>query len=448
MAQLRIAHLRFLIPFAVLAWRATLPLGDNSFLWHVRAGAVQLDAGEVLRTDPFSFTAFGEAWRTQSWLAELAYGWLERMTDGIDWVPLMKFLAMGVTLAVLGLVIHRVDRGRHWVTLGGMFLLLWQAAPFGIARPALLGFLLLALTVAVAHTPRAPLWLLPPLFWLWAAVHGMFAVGLGYLFLEGLRRRSRKQLVVVGVSGLATALTAHGLGTWWIVIQFLKNRGALELISEWQPPDFSNPFLMPLLVVITGLIVAGALGRLAVADLWVVLPFVGFGLLAERNVWPAVIVLTPFVFAMDAAPQPSPAKPKGESVLVNWAFAGAIVAVGVVGLLQPLEAAEERFPTRDAVAALDTGQPLFNGSAVGGYLIYADWPDIEVFIDDRAELYGAEGFQRFHDLKSGIGVEETFAELGIEQALVSTDWPIVEYLELLGWDYRFEDENFVVMGAS
>ena len=403
MAQLRIAHLRFLIPFAVLAWRATLPLGDNSFLWHVRAGAVQLDAGEVLRTDPFSFTAFGEAWRTQSWLAELAYGWLERMTDGIDWVPLMKFLAMGVTLAVLGLVIHRVDRGRHWVTLGGMFLLLWQAAPFGIARPALLGFLLLALTVAVAHTPRAPLWLLPPLFWLWAAVHGMFAVGLGYLFLEGLRRRSRKQLVVVGVSGLATALTAHGLGTWWIVIQFLKNRGALELISEWQPPDFSNPFLMPLLVVITGLIVAGALGRLAVAALWVVLPFVGFGLLAERN---------------------------------------------VVGLLQPLEAAEERFPTRDAVAALDTGQPLFNGSAVGGYLIYADWPDIEVFIDDRAELYGAEGFQRFHDLKSGIGVEETFAELGIEQALVSTDWPIVEYLELLGWDYRFEDENFVVMGAS
>jgi hypothetical protein len=380
-------------------------------------------------------------------LAELGYGWLENLTAGIAWVPLMKLVAMGLTLAVLGLVIHRVGGGRHWVTLGGLFFLLWQASPFGVARPALLGFLLLALTVAVAHTPRAPLWLLPPLFWLWASVHGMFAVGLGYLFLDALRRRSRKQIVAVGVSGLATALTAHGLGAWWIVFQFLKNRGALELISEWQPPDFSNPFLMPLLVVIVGVIAAGALGRLAVAELWVVIPFVAFGLLAERNVWPAVIVLTPFAFGVFAALEPLPVNPRGESVLINWAFAAGLIAVAGIGLLQPVELAEERFPTREGVAALDTGQPLFNGSAVGGYLIYADWPDVAVFIDDRAELYGAEGFQTFHDIKSGIDVEETFVELGIEQALVSRDWPIAGYLELLGWDYRYEDENFVVMGA-
>ena len=45
------------------------------------------------------------------------------------------------------------------------------------------------------------------------------------------------------------AFTAHGLGVWWIVLQFLRNRGALELISEWQPPDLTNPFLVPLLLV-------------------------------------------------------------------------------------------------------------------------------------------------------------------------------------------------------
>lgn len=447
MARLRVAHLRLLIPFVVLAWRAALPIGDNSFLWHVRAGTLQIDTGAVLRTDPFSFTAMGEAWRTQSWLAELGYGWLERLTDGISWVPLMKFGAMGLTLALLGLVIHRVGGRRHWVTLGGLFFLLWQGTPFGVARPALLGFLFLAVAVAIAHTPRSPLWVLPVLFWLWASIHGMFAVGLGYLLLDALRKRSRRQAIAVVVSGAATALTAHGLGAWWIVAQFLRNREALDLISEWQPPDFSNPFILPLLVVVMGLIIAGTLGRLQVGDLWVVIPFVAFGVLAERNVWPAVIVLAPFAFQAFAGRQPAEARHRSESGVMNWAIAAGLVAVSVIGLTQPVKLVDERFPTREAVATLDAA-PLFNGSAVGGYLIYADWPEIEVFIDDRAELYGADGFQQFHDLKSGVGIEETFENLGIRQVLVSSDWPIVSYLELLGWEYRYQDEHFIVMAAS
>lgn len=129
MNRLRIAHLRLLIPFVVIAWRATLPIGDNSFLWHVRAGTLQLETGEVLRSDPFSFTAFGEAWRTQSWLLEIAYGWLENATGGIDWVPLMKFATMAATLVLLGLVLHQVGGRRSLVTFGGLMLLVWQGTP-------------------------------------------------------------------------------------------------------------------------------------------------------------------------------------------------------------------------------------------------------------------------------------------------------------------------------
>ncbi len=447
MNRLRIAHLRLLIPFVVIAWRAALPVGDNSFLWHVRAGTLQLDSGEVLRTDPFSFTAVGEAWRTQSWLLELGYGWLENLTGGIAWVPVMKFLAMGATLALLGLVLHHVGGRRSMVTFAGLMLLVWQGSPFGVARPVLIGFVLLAAVVAITHMRPRPLWLLPLLFWLWASVHGMFAVGLGYLFLDGLRRRSRKQLVAVVASGLATAFTAHGLGVWWIVLQFFRSRGALELISEWQPPDFSNPFLVPLLLVILGIILAGAMQRVSVSDLWVVLPFVAFGLLAERNVWPAVIVLTPFAVRCAAGIPRTQRGPRDEAYVVNWAIGVALIAVGIVGLAQPVQLNEQRFPTRLAVGAIEPG-PLFNGSAVGGYLIYADWPEIPVFIDDRAELYGEQGFRRFHDIRSGVGIEEAFSELDIDQVLVSSDWPIVGYLELLGWEYRYQDEFFVVMAEA
>ncbi len=424
-----------------------MPIGDNSFLWHVRAGTLQLESGSVLAADPFSFTAFGEPWRTQSWLAELGYGWLERVTHGIGWVPLMKFVAMSLTIALLGLVIYRVGKARPWLTLGGMLLLVWQGTPFGVARPALLGYLLLAIVIAVAHTKPAPLWILPPLFWLWASVHGMFVVGLGYLFLDGLRKRSRKQILAAAISGLATALTAHGLGTWWILVQFFENRGALDLISEWQAPNFSNPFIVPMLIVLVGLIVAGALGRLAPAQLWIVIPFVAFGVLAERNLWPAVLALTPIAILGFAREGPIKKPATSEPAAINWAIAVTMIAVAGLGVTRPVELRDDRFPSREAVSSLNEG-PAFHGTAVGGYLIFADWPDRSVFIDDRAELYGESGFQRFHDLRNGVDVQDTFAELGIDQALVSADWPIVDYLELLGWDYRYEDEHFVVMAAS
>jgi hypothetical protein len=357
---------------------------------------------------------------------------------------MMKFLALSAVIALLGIVIHRVTGGRPALVLGGMLVLLWQAIPFGVARPALLGAVLLAMVVAITHMERRPLWMLPLLFWLWAAVHGTFAIGLGYLFLDALRRRSRKQVVAVVLSGLATALTAHGLGTWWILVQFWRSQGALDLISEWGPPDFGNPFTLPFLLVIVGLVVAGARNQLRPEHLWIAIPFLSFGLLAERNVWPAVIVLAPLAIRAWGGRPSRVRSPSSESVVANVAIAVMLVAVAVLGLARGADLAEDRFPAAAATAALDSSR-VFAGSAVGGYLIYAEWPERRVFIDDRAELYGEEGFRRFVDLRKGIDVESVFAELGIEQALAQTDWSIVEALRLSGWIPRYEDEHFVVL---
>ena len=443
---MRIAHLRFLLPFVVVAWRASQPIGDNSFLWHVRAGTAQLDSGTVLTSDPFSFTASGVSWRTQSWLAELAYGWLENLTGGLGWVPAMKFLAISLILVLLSLVLHKTLAGRPALVLAAVFVVLWVSIPFAVARPALLGAVLLALVVAIAHMERRPLWLLPVLFWLWASVHGMFVVGLGYLLLDGLRRRSTRQLIAVVCSGLATILTAHGPGAWVTLLKFAQSRGALDLISEWGPPDFSSPFMLPFALVIVGLVVAGARKQLAVQHLWIAVPFMLFGLLAERNVWPAVIALAPIsVLAMRGLPRR--ARTVGaESAVLNVVIAAALVAAGAVGVTRVAELSEERFPSAAAIAALEPGR-VFAGSAVGGYLIYAEWPERLVFIDDRAELYGQEGFQRFVDMLDGIGVEEVFAQEAIDQAILRADWGMVEILRSLGWKTNHSDEYFVVMSS-
>jgi hypothetical protein len=442
--KLRVAQLRLLVPFLILGWRASAPIGDNSFLWHVRAGTVQLDAGRVLTADPFSFTVHGRAWRTQSWLVELAYGWMERITGGLSWVPTMEFILTSLAVALIGIVVYRVVNGRHLLVVLGLLILVWQSLPFQIPRPALFGYLMLALTVVFVHADRRPLWALPPLFWLWAAVHGSFPVGLGLILLDALRRRSRRQAVAAVVSGLATAFTAHGIGTWWFVLQFFAHRSALQMISEWQPPALTTLAMLPLLLVVIGLLVAAVSGRLAMRDLWIVIPFFIFGVMAQRNVWPSFMVLLPFAMASFAPRVQKGPRDSSEPYVLNWVIAAMLLVVAVYPLTRPVTLREGRFPPSPALAALDEGR-LFNGVAVGGYLIYEDWPRHEVYIDDRAELYGREIFEQFEDLRAGVDVDETFDELGIDQVLVERDWPIVGYLELLGWDSRYQDEDFVVM---
>ena len=96
-----------LVALAIDAWA---PIRDNSFLWHIRAGELQAQAGEVLVADPFSFTMLGEPWLTQSWLVELLYAWAEGLT-GLGFVPYMILLVGGLTFVGVGLAARGSNAG-------------------------------------------------------------------------------------------------------------------------------------------------------------------------------------------------------------------------------------------------------------------------------------------------------------------------------------------------
>src|SRR5262249_32995339 len=46
--------------------------GDPGSLWHIVVGERILSGGELIRTDPFSFTRAGETWLSQAWLFDVA----------------------------------------------------------------------------------------------------------------------------------------------------------------------------------------------------------------------------------------------------------------------------------------------------------------------------------------------------------------------------------------
>jgi len=89
-------------------------MGDPGTLWHTVAGERMLQTGEVIRTDPFSFTSQGQPWVAQQWLAEIGMALLHRIA-GLDALVLVAVTLLAATYAWLaGRSFESVCPGRPW----------------------------------------------------------------------------------------------------------------------------------------------------------------------------------------------------------------------------------------------------------------------------------------------------------------------------------------------
>jgi hypothetical protein len=323
-----------------------------------------------------------------------------------------------------------------------MILVAWIATVFVVPRPVLVSFLLLAALVAALCYPQRLAWAMVLLVWVWAAIHGSWVLGVGLIGLEALRRRSGRLVATAMVAALASLATAHGVGTWQVVWDFFSNRDALSYLSEWHTPDFLWPLLWPYLLAVVAIGYLALRRRLRWADAFVIVPFVIFGALATRSVFPALIVLLPYA-AQALRPRVEPPARPGTPIL-NWGIAAAIVLIALVGVTQPQSINEQVLPPAQARAALEPGR-AFHGPGAGGALIYAEWPDRLVYIDDRAELYGAEMFAATVGAIEGDGYAEVLTRWELDQALLKADWVLVGALAADGWIERYRDENWVVL---
>jgi hypothetical protein len=311
-----------------------------------------------------------------------------------------------------------------------MIAMIWLAGPLLQPRPVIVSYLLLAILVVALQNRANALWLIVPIIWIWAAVHGSWVIGGGLIILE-LVRTSDRRLFKAGIAALATTLlTAHGFGVWEILVDFAGAQGALALIDEWQSPDFGDFMQAPYLLLIVGIIVAGMRGKLSGRDLIVILPFLFFGMTSRRAVFPAAIVLAPWAaLALPPVKVPQSKMSPGFVRAAMW-IVGLLVLAPL--LLKPLGVLDpERFPSSEIQSAME-GRSVFHDDVVGGFIIYDEWPQRLTYIDDRAELYGEEFFRQFGRVRDGQ-YEELFAEYGFDAALVKQGWGLQQRLEDDGW---------------
>ncbi|MCU1456667.1 MAG: hypothetical protein JWL73_759 [Actinomycetia bacterium] len=412
----------FIAVFGLAGWIFGLQkLSDNSYLWHVRTGQVILDSG-VPHHDVFSFSIRGHAWIAQSWLAELAYGVVNRYFGGHGLQVLSAatgaLVAMLLVWIALELTHDRVRAVGVAALAAAPILLLWSE------RPLALGLLALALVVVVVELPSSrlglhPLIVLPVVFWVWGNVHGTWLLGMVYVGLHALARwidghpwyvRSRERTLVVAVLLSAVLLLAnpYGVGLITFPVVLFSRGDVLQHVVEWQSPNFRDLASAVYALWLVAFIAIGtrAWRRYGRRDLIVGVPFLLLAFWAQRNIALAVIVTLPIV-ARACAPSrivtateeraetggslkaPARTSSVGRVALV------AVVALGGLWLASTLQHPAydlSQYPVKtlarlDHAGELGPRTRLLTTDAWAGYVIAKYWPHQPVFFDDRYDTY-------------------------------------------------------------
>jgi hypothetical protein len=395
-------------PWAVLA--ASLPataallakMKAIDLAYHVRAGELAIRTGDVVRTDPFTFTRGGLPWLNQQWAAQLIYrfahsllGWAGiAMTHAASigtgfWFLYRSCVRAGVVprtgavLTLLGFVVGGASLG---------------ARPQSLAVPVFTGTWLL-----LAQRGRR-IWLVPLLAMIWANVHGSFVLApvltgfaLGDDLLE--RRPAGPGLVLLLATVAATFVTPFGPAVWSYTLEIAGDETIRNQVTEWRSP---SP-----LTVAGGLFWLSGAGvaitavsrrrRVRPIDVARLVAFFALGIPAARGTLWWALVAPPIVAGWFPRPEHVVGEPT-DTAAPSRAMTAVILALLPIALLlhvgtDPATGASARLAA-DAPETLvgATRRNLPPGSRLFVYQRFASWfeyslPAYPVMVDSRIEVF-------------------------------------------------------------
>jgi hypothetical protein len=474
------------------------PLVEPDFGWHLRAGLDLIRQGWRLPpTDPYSHTMPDWPWVEHAWLTD---GLIAAIYQGLGPVgPLgVILLFAAVTLGACWAAAGPAETGRTQ-KLVAVAVVLWVALPFLGARTQLVTLLGTALALRSVHharsTGRGRWWVLPPLFLLWANLHGGFTAG---LFLLGLilsasatmrwivSRQPRLEdrldepvmpcreigrfAVALAASALVTLINPYGWRLYAEISASLSDRFMIQVLHEWQPVSLQSRAGLVYVAYVLGLGLIGfcCYRRVEPVRWTVLLVFLGLSLQHWRNVPLFLIVSLPWCAEQVAAVAERAARfaPAAGSRPKAWLLA----ATAVVGLMMGLAGPEHL--QRVALSGLDSGEffrqtdypieavqwvqthrdqvgtRLYNDYGYGGFLLW--WlPEERIFIDGRMPAWRIGDRWIFYDYVAltnwdppALGVLDKYR---VDWALVRRGSPLDQALRReAGWRPVYEDAKAVI----
>jgi hypothetical protein len=369
-------------------------VADLDFWWHLETGELIAKTGQIPREDVFSFTAQGREYIDHEWLFQLSQFWIYE-TFGPAGIAVAKSLLIALTLSIAGWYALRRGAGSI-ASIGLLFLSVAGGITRFIERPEIFTILFAVITWVlldefVRSGDRRLLIAIPFIAALWANVHAAVIVGIAIqgLVAASLFFEERRRFVPVAVTGVASiiACLANPFGYRVLTVPFELTRiieSGVVNNEEWRSPDLYKTPVFFLLLAMTAafLILAARERRWRSIFVGVFLGYISLRYIRNVNLFSTFV---PLLIAPEVAS-------------LRRAWKGVLFAVGAAFLLlvltvrYPFErgfGVASYFPDRIAawVEREDLRGHMMNSYSMGGYLIWALYPERQIFIDGRNEVF-------------------------------------------------------------
>jgi hypothetical protein len=433
--------------------------------WHVASGQWMLRNRSLPATDPWSFTREGQPWLHHEWLSDVVYAlWVDWF--GIEWLAWWKWGVILLTFLLLFRTIQRL--GQDWLAgYLSVLLAIAVAAPFMDVRPHLYSLLGYALLLRLTLVPPRRLWLLPPLFLLWANLHGGFFFGLRALgaslapdLLWGDHRKLIEAVLIVPACAVSALVNPNGLEAFAYPLKYAADpTSPFRSLREWHPPwlpgGIESPIYWPAIAVFVAVVLVW-LGRRGIRErdrVGLAALLLGALTLAMSLRSRRFIPLFGLSQTLLVGPMLALALSGLQRRLPDWLAPVLAVALGMFWLAPFPQSArafhyltnEDSFPvdTCDFIEANKLSGRVFAYYNWGGYLHLRTAGRMKVYIDGRADtVYDAGTYNRYVEV---LGGRPGWMEIVESSAADYFLWPVdlgpqpFELLQTGRWNLLYED---------
>ncbi len=398
---------------------------------HILVGEDILRTHTFPTTDSYTFTAYGDESMAFEWVGQVLMALTARFW-GLQGLTALAILA---TAALMLLLYYYTS-----LRCGNSKAAFVASAPMMLAimfffslRPQLFGYMFLYVTmILLEHFRRGrvwALWLLPPLFVVWANTHGSFVLGLfvlGLYWASGLVRFQAGRLkaepwtlsqrlhleIVFLLCVLALTVTPYGARLVGFTLHVLLDaKLGMSYVSEYVPLGGGPlmPFVVLLLAFLVAQVVLQPKYRLDELGLLVVAVYGTFAHSRLLMFW--VPVFTPLLAVLLAGWIPRYDRAKDKYFLNGFLMAlAALALVKFFPSRQRLETVvAEAFP-QGAVEYLKrhpVRANMYNPDFWGAYLIRSLGHEHKIFSDGRSQLFEDAGV--FEDsIRIGVDPDTKF----------------------------------------
>lgn len=458
----------------LLAALLVQPIYQPDFWWHVQMGELVLAEGRVPQADLFSYTVPGRPFLYQSWLAGVVMA-LSYHAGGAALVIVGNALLLLAAYALL-LWHCRVEGQNTRLAVAATLLALVVAAGNWAVRPQTFSVLLFVALYSILDRyrqgKRSPLWAAPLILGLWANLHGAFITG--FLLLgatlagEVLKRwlpgrplpvMSWRRLGWLALAAVlsAAAILANPVGPGLLryVLTIWGNPAIRGFIAEWKPTGTEMGTSLIFLGSLVGYLLVLVLRRRYPdpTDLLLLLATAWLALGGVRNLlWYGLIIAPLLARALAGREEPPDPLPNPVLNTLVVALVAAIVLLSTPWLkgLVPLPAnlrgtlaADTPVATCTALRERGLNGRVFHQMESGGYLAWRLWPEVQVFIDSRIELYPGGVWEDYLQISAGRpGYQELLDRYEVQVLVLNRSFQgglVAQVRDSAVWEWVYEN---------